>query len=162
MRMEISAMEEAPRPDLLERKGSLYLRSNHTMQYDRPTLVSGWHQSREAEPKDYDVTALPLGKKNMSRSTYTRIGNVENDIWDTSTEDHLSQIHLQKDYEVKDVPKLMINEGNIDTVNIKRACYPLRFAITGEKHHTGLGPKPRACFPLRFTIPETLNLRILL
>ncbi|MEE6459314.1 hypothetical protein FKM82_000595 [Ascaphus truei] len=124
MRMEISAMEEAPRPDLLERKGSLYLRSNHTMQYDRPTLVSGWHQSREAEPKDYDVTALPLGKKNMSRSTYTRIGNVENDIWDTSTEDHLSQIHLQKDYEVKDVPKLMINEGNIDTVNIKSLRMP--------------------------------------
>ncbi|KAM4051145.1 cilia- and flagella-associated protein 95 [Anomaloglossus baeobatrachus] len=103
----------------MERKGSLYLRSSH-MHYDKPTKVSGWHQSREAEPKDYDVNEAPLGKKNLSRSTYRRFGNVTSEEWNTTTEHQLSQVHLKGDYEVQDVGKQMINEDNLETLNLKR------------------------------------------
>ncbi|XP_063311123.1 cilia- and flagella-associated protein 95 isoform X2 [Pelobates fuscus] len=111
-------MDEAANNELLETKGSLYLRSNH-MHYGRPTYVTGWHQSREAEPKDYDLDAIPVGKKILSHSTYRRLGDMENGDWRTTSAEHLSQIHLKKDYEVKDVSKL-INEDNIDTLNIER------------------------------------------
>uniref|UniRef100_A0A803K5R1 Uncharacterized protein n=1 Tax=Xenopus tropicalis TaxID=8364 RepID=A0A803K5R1_XENTR len=102
-------------PDLFERKGSLYLRSNHVT-YGRPTLVSGWHQNREAEPKDYDLATLPVGKKNLCQSTYRSLGKVEISDWKTTTEDQLSQVQLKKDYEARDVPKSMVNENTIDVV----------------------------------------------
>lgn len=38
------------------------------------------HQSREAEPKDYDVNEAPLGKKNLCHSTYRRFGNVSSEV----------------------------------------------------------------------------------
>ncbi|XP_056379037.1 cilia- and flagella-associated protein 95 isoform X5 [Hyla sarda] len=107
------------RRDMLETKGSLYLRSGH-MHYDKPTKVSGWHQSREAEPKDYDVSEAPLGKKNLCYSTYRRLGNISNEDWNTTTEQQLSQVHLKGDYEVRDVHKKMVNEDNLDTLNLKR------------------------------------------
>ncbi|XP_053312645.1 cilia- and flagella-associated protein 95 [Spea bombifrons] len=105
--------------NMLETKGSLYLRSNH-MQYDRPTLVSGWHQSRETEPKDYDLRGVPAGKKNLCHSTYRRLGNLENEVWGTTTEEHLSQVNLKKEYEVKEVPKSMVNEDNINIISLER------------------------------------------
>ena len=37
-------------PDLVDRKGSLWLKSNH-MYYGKRTLNSDWHAAREAEPK---------------------------------------------------------------------------------------------------------------
>ncbi|OCT97866.1 protein C9orf135 [Xenopus laevis] len=106
-------------PDLYERKGSLYLRSNHVT-YGRTTLVSGWHQNREAEPKDYDLDTLPLGKKNLCHSTYRSLGKVETTDWKTTTEEQLSQVQLKKDYEARDVPKSMVNENTIDAVDVYR------------------------------------------
>ncbi|XP_073399822.1 cilia- and flagella-associated protein 95 isoform X2 [Dendrobates tinctorius] len=103
----------------MERKGSLYLRSRH-MHYDKPTKVSGWHQSREAEPKDYDVNEALLGKKNLCQSTYRRFGNFTSEDWNTTTAHQLSQVHLKGDYEVRDVSKQMVNEDNFDTLNLKR------------------------------------------
>uniref|UniRef100_A0A8C5WDV2 Cilia and flagella associated protein 95 n=1 Tax=Leptobrachium leishanense TaxID=445787 RepID=A0A8C5WDV2_9ANUR len=111
-------MEGSFKPELPETKGSLYLRSKY-MHYARPTLVSGWHQSREAEPKDYDLEAVPIGKKTLSHSTYRRFGDTECKNWKTTTEEHLSQVHLKKDYEVKKIFKL-VNEENIDTINVPR------------------------------------------
>ncbi|XP_077105185.1 cilia- and flagella-associated protein 95 isoform X2 [Ranitomeya variabilis] len=108
-----------PSSSAMERKGSLYLRSGH-MHYDKPTKVSGWHQSREAEPKDYDVTEAPLGKKSLSQSTYRRLGNNTSEDWNTTTEHQLSQVYLKGDYEVRDVGKQMVNEDNFDTLNLKR------------------------------------------
>ncbi|XP_075047827.1 cilia- and flagella-associated protein 95 [Mixophyes fleayi] len=105
--------------DVLERKGSLYLRSNH-MHYDKPTMVSGWHQAREAEPKDYNVKEVPLGKVNLCHSTYRRFGNSNIEDWKTTTNEHLSQIYLKEDYEVRDVFKKMVTEDNINTPHIKR------------------------------------------
>ncbi|XP_056379036.1 cilia- and flagella-associated protein 95 isoform X4 [Hyla sarda] len=78
------------------------------------------HQSREAEPKDYDVSEAPLGKKNLCYSTYRRLGNISNEDWNTTTEQQLSQVHLKGDYEVRDVHKKMVNEDNLDTLNLKR------------------------------------------
>ncbi|KAG8455238.1 hypothetical protein GDO86_001437 [Hymenochirus boettgeri] len=112
-------MENCNSPDLLERKGSLYLRSHH-MQYDRATLVSGWHKRREAEPKDYDLTNVPSGGQNLCRSTYERFGDLENADWKTVTEEHLSQINLKKDYEPRDVPKLMVNENTFNLIDINQ------------------------------------------
>ncbi|KAM8960562.1 cilia- and flagella-associated protein 95 [Pelodytes ibericus] len=117
--MALYVMEGTPKPYLLETKGSLHLRSNH-MRYARPTFVSGWHQNREAEPKDYDFYAVPKDQKNLCHSTYRRLGTLENEVWNTTSEEHLSQFHLKKDYEVKDVPKMMINEDNIDTIDLQR------------------------------------------
>ncbi|XP_073508754.1 cilia- and flagella-associated protein 95 isoform X2 [Phyllobates terribilis] len=117
--MAIYVMDDSIISRGMERKGSLYLRSNH-MHYDKPTKVSGWHQSREAEPKDYDVNEAPLGKKNLSQSTYRRFGNVTSEDWHTTTEHQLSQVHLKGDYEGRDVGKQMVNEDNLDTLNLKR------------------------------------------
>ncbi|XP_044128790.1 protein C9orf135 homolog [Bufo gargarizans] len=117
--MAMYVIDEPFRGHLLERKGSLYLRSHH-MHYDKPTKVSGWHQSLEAEPKDYDITEAPLGKKNLCRSTYSRFGNVNGEDWNTTTEHQLSQIHHKGDYEVRDVHKKMVSEDNLDTLKCER------------------------------------------
>ncbi|KAM9330696.1 cilia- and flagella-associated protein 95 [Gastrophryne carolinensis] len=121
---------------ILERKGSLHLRSNH-MHYNKRTLVSGWHHNREAEPKDYDVKDAPLGKKNLCRSSYMRFGNLDIKDWNTTTQNHLSQIQTQNDYKVRDVPKKMVNEDNITVLNIKRqtGC-PERGFGSALPHHS--------------------------
>ncbi|XP_069820366.1 cilia- and flagella-associated protein 95 isoform X1 [Dendropsophus ebraccatus] len=117
--MAMYVMDGSHGRGMLETKGSLYLRSHH-MHYEKPTKVSGWHQSREAEPKDYDVNEVPLGKKNLCHSTYRRFGNISNEDWNTTTEHQLSQVHLKGDYEVKDVRKQMVSEDNLATLNLKR------------------------------------------
>lgn len=38
------------------------------------------HQNREAEPKDYDVSEVPLGKKNLCHSSYRRFGNSDSEV----------------------------------------------------------------------------------
>nr|XP_014348885.1 PREDICTED: uncharacterized protein C9orf135 homolog [Latimeria chalumnae] len=108
------------KPDLLERKGSLALRSNHMMEYSRPTLTFHWNDRREAEPKDYDVKACPLSERNLHLSTYRFLANIIDGDWNTITNDHLSQISLKKNYEVKDVQKPMINEHNFNMVDLSR------------------------------------------
>lgn len=40
--------------------------------------------------------------------------------WITTTHQHLSQIQLKDEYQVKEVPKKMINEDNIGILDIKR------------------------------------------
>ncbi|ELW63118.1 hypothetical protein TREES_T100010041 [Tupaia chinensis] len=61
--------------DLLERKGSLTLRSYHK-KYSRPVLVYSWHHDREAFPKDYDIEG-PETVKKLCNSTYWRLGTDE-------------------------------------------------------------------------------------
>ncbi|KAG8595738.1 hypothetical protein GDO81_001608 [Engystomops pustulosus] len=117
--MAMYVLDGSFRGDMLERKGSMYLRSSH-MHYDKPTKVSGWHESREAEPKDYDVNEAPLGKKNLCHSTYRRFGDVASEDWKTTTGHQFSQVQLKAEYEVKDFHKKMVNEDNLDTLNLKR------------------------------------------
>lgn len=86
-------------PSIPERKGSLYLRSNH-MRYTSGTLNSNWyvcsdacllfcmlfctskrHVDREAEPKDYDIHGIAGNKKkDLQRSTYQQIGNMHEGV----------------------------------------------------------------------------------
>ncbi|XP_068127508.1 cilia- and flagella-associated protein 95 isoform X2 [Hyperolius riggenbachi] len=117
--MAVYVMDSSYAGDELERKGSLYLRSNH-MNFNKRTMVSGWHQNREAEPKDYDVCEAPLGKKNLCHSSYKRFGDSYTEDWRTVTQQQLSQNQLKSDYEVKDIPKKMINEDNIGVLDVKR------------------------------------------
>ncbi|KAG2465880.1 protein C9orf135-like [Polypterus senegalus] len=103
----------------METKGTLFLRSNH-MHYSRPTMVSCWHQAREAEPKDYDVAACPTGRKDLHLSTYRHFSNGKAEGWTTSTEAQLSQHHLKKDYEVKETPKPFLSARNFSAAGFER------------------------------------------
>ncbi|XP_040212705.1 protein C9orf135 homolog [Rana temporaria] len=134
--MAMYMMDSAIRGDMLEKKGSLFLRSNH-MHYDKRAMVSGWHQRREAEPIDYDVSKVPLGEKNLCHSSYKRFGNSDSGDWNTTTHQHLSQIQLKDEYQVKEVPKKMINEDNIGILDIKRStgCPEKGFGAVLPRHN---------------------------
>ncbi|XP_076126794.1 cilia- and flagella-associated protein 95-like [Alosa pseudoharengus] len=66
------------------------------MHYSRPTLVSNWQKNREAEPKDYDLTTCPEGKKYLHKSTYKHFGTCKDADWSTTTETQMSQYQLKK------------------------------------------------------------------
>ncbi|XP_072170244.1 cilia- and flagella-associated protein 95-like [Diadema setosum] len=108
-------------PDYVERKGSLFLRSDH-MNYSRPTLNSNWHQAREAEPKDYDINKFdsPLDRK-LHHTTYKRIGNVTDGSFpQTTTQYHLEQANLKKDFEEQEPRKPMVDVATISHINLER------------------------------------------
>jgi len=90
-----------------ESKGSLRLRSDHMAVYGRATLVSNWHQAREAEPKDHDVfnknsEEYDSKTRNVQQSTYNRILNITDGKLPISTcHDSMNQIKLKKDFEEK-------------------------------------------------------------
>jgi len=96
------------KPTFKEKKGSLLLRSDH-MDYGRATLVSNWHQAREAEPKDHDVHTAPTHRK-LHKSTYTRIGNVNGPLPTTTCHEHLEEINLKKDFAEQVTRKPMISD----------------------------------------------------
>lgn len=99
-------------PDSVERKGSLFLRSNH-MNYSRATLNSNWHQAREAESKDYDINRDP--ERNLCKATYGRIGNVtDGSLPNTTYQDFSNQINLKDQFTEEDVSKSMVT-GDTDT-----------------------------------------------
>ncbi|XP_038057809.1 protein C9orf135-like [Patiria miniata] len=106
-------------PDFVERKGSLFLRSDH-MDYSRPTLNSNWHQAREAEPKDYDINN-ESEKKDLHRTTYKRIGNITDGSFPlTTTQYSMQQIHLKKDFEEKETRKPMVTLDTYQVADIDR------------------------------------------
>ncbi|XP_008588036.1 PREDICTED: uncharacterized protein C9orf135 homolog [Galeopterus variegatus] len=78
--------------DLLQRKGSLTLRSHHK-RYSKPVLVYSWHHDREAFPKDYDIEG-PEQVKKLCNSTYWRLGTDEPPIWISETHEQMSQVCL--------------------------------------------------------------------
>ncbi|XP_062984630.1 cilia- and flagella-associated protein 95 [Elgaria multicarinata webbii] len=110
-------MELGP-PDVMERKGALTLRS-HSAFYGRPTLVYHWYYNREAEPKDYDIHQIPLGSKNLCRSTYWRLGTID-EKWITTNQDYLSQPYTIKEYKELEIRKPLLNEENFDVAVIDR------------------------------------------
>ncbi|XP_069778531.1 cilia- and flagella-associated protein 95-like isoform X4 [Narcine bancroftii] len=90
-----------------DRKGSLTLRSTQKT-YARPVLVCNWYQHREAEPKDYDIDAIPRGQqKNLHSSTYKRLSNLNDGEWTTTTESFMSQINLKDDYRLREKKPIM-------------------------------------------------------
>ncbi|XP_059512854.1 cilia- and flagella-associated protein 95 isoform X2 [Myotis daubentonii] len=79
-------------PDVLERKGSLTLRSRHK-KYSNPVLVYSWHLNREAYPKDYDIEG-PEKIKKLCDSTYRRLGTDEPQIWISETHEQTARVFL--------------------------------------------------------------------
>ncbi|XP_002708282.2 cilia- and flagella-associated protein 95 isoform X1 [Oryctolagus cuniculus] len=97
-------------PDLLERKGSLTLRSHHK-KYSKPVLVYSWHRDREAFPKDYDIESSAEVKK-LCNSTYWRLGTDEPPIWISETHEQMSQVCLNTELaEIKS--KALLNEETL-------------------------------------------------
>ncbi|XP_029424008.1 protein C9orf135 homolog isoform X2 [Nannospalax galili] len=78
--------------DLMERKGSLTLRSGHK-KYSKPVLVYSWHRDRETFPKDYDIEGP---EKKLCNSTYWRFGT-ESSSWISETHEQMSQVILNRD-----------------------------------------------------------------
>ncbi|XP_069481892.1 cilia- and flagella-associated protein 95 [Ambystoma mexicanum] len=109
---------------LREVKGSLTLRANHLV-YGKPTLVYNWHESRQSDPKDYDVSEAPQCRRDLRKSAYHRFGTVTQEDWKTTTNEQLSQIGLKKDYTERDFPKSLITQDNINSAIIDReTCRP--------------------------------------
>ncbi|XP_078251595.1 cilia- and flagella-associated protein 95-like [Rhinoraja longicauda] len=119
-----------------DRKGSLTLRSTQKT-YDRPVLVCNWYQHREAEPKDYDVDAIPRGKrKNLHRSTYKRFSNLNDGEWMTSTEYFMSQINLKDDYRLREKKPILNIKGTIkDFFERTSGCPEANHYSVVPRHH---------------------------
>ncbi|XP_059115607.1 cilia- and flagella-associated protein 95 isoform X2 [Peromyscus eremicus] len=95
--------------NLLERKGSLTLRSQHK-KYSKPVLVYSWHRDREAFPKDYDIEG-PETVKKLCNSTYWRLGT-DCPTCVSETHEQMSQVFLNKDL-VQNKKKALINAETI-------------------------------------------------
>ncbi|EDO38748.1 predicted protein [Nematostella vectensis] len=108
-------------PDGTERKGSLFLRSDH-MDYSRPALVSNWHQAREAEPKTYDIKDYLPEKRNLHNSTYKRIGDVtDGSLPKTSSHDQMEQaVKLKSDFQTRDTRRQMVDMSSYYNTNFNR------------------------------------------
>ncbi|XP_038625857.1 protein C9orf135 homolog isoform X2 [Tachyglossus aculeatus] len=104
--------------DLPERKGSLSLRSQH-MPYGKTVLVSDWHETIQAEPKDYDINAAPLGTKNLCNSSYWRFG-VEDKVCKSEMHEQMAKIYLKPSLEQNKM-KPLLNEDTLCTGVIERA-----------------------------------------
>uniref|UniRef100_A0A0B6Z507 Uncharacterized protein n=1 Tax=Arion vulgaris TaxID=1028688 RepID=A0A0B6Z507_9EUPU len=97
------------------RKGSLTLRSNK-MNYSRAILNSEWHQARQAEPKDYDLSKHDV--RSMNLSTYNRIGNItDGTLPETTYQEQANQIFLKPWYEHKDNHKGMVQPESVANAN---------------------------------------------
>ncbi|XP_077200947.1 cilia- and flagella-associated protein 95 isoform X1 [Paroedura picta] len=127
-------MELGP-PDVTQRKGALTLRANFA-RYGRPTFVSCWHQNRETEPKDYDIHEIPLGSKNLCRSTYWRLGTI-NEKWITTYQDYMSQPYRLKEYRELNIKKPLLDEDSFDEGVVSRETgLPERGAGAILPHHS--------------------------
>ncbi|VFV26788.1 Hypothetical predicted protein [Lynx pardinus] len=103
--------------DLLERKGSLTLRSHHK-KYSKPVLVYSWHHDREAYPKDYDIEG-PEEIKKLCNSTYWRLGTNEPPIWISETHEQMAQVYLNR--ELATIKrKALLNEETMSSGIIER------------------------------------------
>ncbi|XP_029619543.1 protein C9orf135 isoform X3 [Salmo trutta] len=109
--------------------------SDTKMYYSRPTLISNWHKNREAEPKDYDFTLCPDGKKKLSKSTYKHFGTYMDADWSTSTETQMSQYLLKRDYEPKKILKSMVQADHFQSADFdKRTVRDTAGHVTGVTH----------------------------
>ena len=118
-------------PKFVERKGSLYLRSD-CMHYSPKTLISDWHAEREAEPKDYNFYATfktPAKDRKvhnmLHQATYKRIGNEKNrlPVRTTSQDANISRRELTERWRARPSRKSMVNASSILSSNLKEP-YP--------------------------------------
>jgi len=105
-------------PQYAERKGSLLLRSNHCS-FRKGVRNTNWHQMREAEPKDYDITDPK--NYNLHTSTYCNgvghiaRGNESPPI--SEMKERMSDLHKKSDFQKKEVHKFMLDQDAFKQVN---------------------------------------------
>lgn len=105
-------------PSYDERKGSLFLRSDH-MNYSRAILNSNWHQARESEPKDYDLNRDPV--RDLSKASYNRIGNVtDGSLPETEYQDMSKQVELKPMFTEKPAHLSMVDPASLQYTHIDR------------------------------------------
>lgn len=106
-------------PDTTERKGSLFLRCDH-MNYGRATLNSNWHQAREAEPKEYDLSKDPV--RDLCKATYHRIGNITDGTLPQTTYQDFSEqvIKAREQFTEQEATKPMINTETVGDADMDR------------------------------------------
>jgi len=124
-----------------EQKGSLLLRSDH-MDYARATLISNWHQSREAEPKDHDVQTSRESSnlkncRHLHQSTYDRILDVtDGTLPASSSHDHMNQIKLKADFEER-----ISSHPMIDTSTFKHIDKTILSSETSDRSFGSILPR---------------------
>lgn len=105
-------------PDFAERKGTLYLRSDH-MNYGRAVLNSTWHQARQAEPKDYDINKAP--KRDLKKATYDRLAHYTDDGFPQTTyQEHSQQVFTCKKDFTEQEPKHLVTAETVNDAVIDR------------------------------------------
>ncbi|CAD5111848.1 DgyrCDS1112 [Dimorphilus gyrociliatus] len=99
----------------MEQKGSLHLRSDQS-NYGRAVMVSNWHQVREQEPKDYNIS---LGdERNLKLGTYKRLGSLQGDVIPNTTyQDQCEQLKLKSKFSDQQNRQPMVNEHNVHRMN---------------------------------------------
>ncbi|XP_042555342.1 protein C9orf135 homolog isoform X1 [Dipodomys spectabilis] len=103
--------------DLLERKGSLTLRSQNK-KYSKPVLVHSWHHERQAFPKDYDTENTDQ-VINLCKSSYHRLGTEEPPIWISETREQMSRVFLNRELAGKK-NKALLNEETMSSGIVDR------------------------------------------
>ncbi|XP_067928714.1 cilia- and flagella-associated protein 95-like isoform X2 [Watersipora subatra] len=103
-------------PDFRERPGTLTMRGDH-MNYSRVVLNSNWHQARESEPKDYEISTAPV--RNLKRATYDRLASITDGGFPKTTyQDHCDQHKLADDWSEKEYRKGMVNTGTFHHLSL--------------------------------------------
>ncbi|XP_072467416.1 cilia- and flagella-associated protein 95 isoform X2 [Notamacropus eugenii] len=104
--------------DILERTGSLTLRSHHK-KYSKPVLVYRWHVDREGYPKDYDLDKLPVGSRKLCNSSYWRFGTKDGMPWKSEAHEQMEKPYVNKEFvERRSLP--MLNNDTFDSGIIER------------------------------------------
>jgi len=105
-------------PDYVERKGSLFLRADH-MNYSRAILNSNWHQARESEPKDYDLSKDPT--RDLTIATYNRIGKVtDGSLPETTYQELAGNVALKPKFSEQDKVRPMVTKETLQYTHIDR------------------------------------------
>ncbi|KAF7687350.1 protein C9orf135-like [Silurus meridionalis] len=82
----------------------------------KKTLISDWHKHREADPKDYDISACGVGQRKLHQSTYIHFGTHLDSDWRTTTQ----MAHSKKEPEAKHTAKSMVQTDNFHTLVFDR------------------------------------------
>ncbi|XP_074136817.1 cilia- and flagella-associated protein 95 isoform X1 [Sminthopsis crassicaudata] len=104
--------------DVLERKGSLTIRSHH-MKYSKPVLMHRWDIDREGNPKAGDLDEYPVDSKNLCNSSYRRFGTKDAMPWKSETHEQMEQRHVNKEF-VERRSLLLLNNDTFDSGIVER------------------------------------------
>jgi len=118
-------------PNYAERKGSLLLRSNHCS-FRKGVRSTNWHQMREAEPKDYDITNP--NNYNLHKSTYGGFGVTTLEAPVSEMKERMADLHKKEDFEKKQIHKHMLDQTSFKNASwgSPDKCNPVVRHATGH------------------------------